>query len=170
MSIHFGQFVVTQQVFFRSKHSYGLVNLKPLLPGHVLVCPYRVVSRVSDLSDEEAADFFLAVKKVSGVIEKVYDAQALNIAIQDGPLAGQSVPHVHCHIIPRKFKDLPNVDDIYQLIDSKDGDLELSFQQMKNLATRMPSPDVPDSIRQPRTLEDMVAEAQLLESQMKARL
>ena len=51
---------------------------------------------------EEHADLFQSVRVVSNVLEKYYSADALNIAIQDGKDAGQSVPHVHVHILPRK--------------------------------------------------------------------
>ncbi|KAK9313679.1 HIT-like domain-containing protein [Lipomyces starkeyi] len=165
--IYFGSFVVTRQVFYKSRHSFALVNVKPLLPGHVLVCPYRVVPRVKDLSAEEIADLFLTVQRVSEVIEDVYKGQSLNIAIQDGPLAGQSVPHVHCHIIPRKLDDLPNVDDVYQLLNSKDADIELSFQQLKSMNTvGLSSPDLSDLERLPRTEEEMWAEAEMLQAKM----
>jgi bis(5'-adenosyl)-triphosphatase len=99
------------------------VNLKPLLPGHVLVSPRRVVPRLHDLSAAEVQDLFLTVQRVSRTIERVFEASALNIAIQDGEDAGQSVPHVHAHIIPRKKQDLPQPDAIYELMESEDGDL-----------------------------------------------
>ncbi|KAK9370731.1 HIT-like domain-containing protein [Lipomyces kononenkoae] len=165
--IYFGPFIVTRQVFYKSRYSFALVNVKPLLPGHVLICPYRVVPRIKDLSAEEVADLFITVQKVSEVIESVYKGQSLNIAIQDGPLAGQSVPHVHCHIIPRRLNDLPNVDDVYQLLNSKDADIELSFQQLKSINTvGLSSPDLPDLARTPRTEEEMWAEAEILQAKM----
>ncbi|KAL5332802.1 HIT-like domain-containing protein [Aspergillus crustosus] len=101
-AIHFGPFLVTPQVFHQTPLSIALVNLKPILPGHVLVSPRRVVPRVSDLTPPETADLFLTVRRVGRMIERVYGATSLNIAIQDGPEAGQSVPHVHAHIIPRR--------------------------------------------------------------------
>ncbi|KAK9475209.1 HIT-like domain-containing protein [Dipodascopsis tothii] len=163
-TIYFGSFVVNKQVFYKSTHSYALVNLKPLLPGHVLVCPYRVVSRIKELTAEEASDFFLTVQKVSNVIERTYDGHSMNIAIQDGPLAGQSVPHVHCHIIPRRLNDLPNVDDIYRMLNSSNADIELSFSQLKGLNSGLLSPEIPDSLRMPRTEQEMAREAQMLQS------
>ena len=47
------------QVFYKTAHSFALVNLKPLLPGHVLVCPNRVVPRLKDLSAEEVSTIIL---------------------------------------------------------------------------------------------------------------
>ncbi|KAF8476845.1 HIT-like domain-containing protein [Kalaharituber pfeilii] len=127
--VYFGPFVVTSQVFYRSKHSFALINHKPLLPGHVLVCPNRVVPRLKDLDASEVIDLFLSVQKVGKIIEKVFQGESLNIAIQDGKFAGQSVPHVHTHIIPRRHKDLKHSDDIYALIESDAGDLGKIFRE-----------------------------------------
>jgi len=57
--IYFAQFLVTSQVFYVTKLSVALVNLKPILPGHSLVIPRRNVPRYTDLSSEEIADLFL---------------------------------------------------------------------------------------------------------------
>lgn len=50
--IRFGKIPVDKQVFYLTERSFALVNYKPLLPYHVLVCPLRVVSRLRDLSHE----------------------------------------------------------------------------------------------------------------------
>jgi bis(5'-adenosyl)-triphosphatase len=152
--------------------SYALVNLKPLLPGHVLVSPLRVVPRFNQLSTAEVQDLFLTVQRVSRTIERLYNATALNIAIQDGKDAGQSVPHVHAHIIPRKRDDLPEPDAIYQMLEGEEGDLG---KHMKDNADgksdgeqkrgRFPAVDA-DEARTPRSDEVMEKEAQWLADEM----
>lgn len=60
------------------------------------------------------------------MIERVYGASSLNIAIQDGVDAGQSVPHVHAHVIPRQRRDLDHLggtDAIYDMLDGEEGDV-----------------------------------------------
>ncbi|GAA5873559.1 hypothetical protein JCM16303_001164 [Sporobolomyces ruberrimus] len=123
-SFRFASFKIPNQIFYQSPLSLGIVNLKPLVPGHVLIIPKRVVPRFRDLTGEEVTDLFKSVHEVSKVIEKEFKAQALNVALQDGPLAGQSVPHVHVHIIPRKAKDFEPLDEMYTALDSKDLDSE----------------------------------------------
>ncbi|EDO14916.1 hypothetical protein Kpol_1005p3 [Vanderwaltozyma polyspora DSM 70294] len=116
-SIYFSKFVVTEQVFYRTKHSYALVNLKPLVPGHVLVVPLRKdVIGLSDLTFEESQDYFNTLQLIQNFIYWQYKADSLNIAIQDGPEAGQSVAHLHTHIIPR-FKMNNIGDQIYEKLD-----------------------------------------------------
>lgn len=107
-------------VFFRSRLSIAFVNRKPVLPGHVLVSPIRVVKRFCDLTEEEVADLFTSTQKIARIIEKEYGATSLSIAIQDGPEAGQTVEHVHVHVLPRKKGDFEHNDDVYKALDEHD--------------------------------------------------
>jgi bis(5'-adenosyl)-triphosphatase len=61
---------------------------------------FDLYPRFSGLSSAEVSDLFTTVRCVSGMIEEVYEVASLNIAIQDGLNAGQSVQHLHVHIIP----------------------------------------------------------------------
>ena len=100
------------------------MNLKPLVPGHVLVVPRRVVPRYEGLTAEEGLDLWAGVLAVQGILTKALLLQQqeqeqeqeqeqqgggggggggveFDIGMQDGPIAGQSVPHVHVHILPK---------------------------------------------------------------------
>ncbi|KAI9821180.1 MAG: hypothetical protein M1827_003914 [Pycnora praestabilis] len=166
--IHFGTFLVTSQVFHLTPHSFALVNLKPLLPGHVLVSPRRVVPRVSELSAAEITDLFLTVQRVGCMIERVYDASSLNIAIQDGVDAGQSVPHIHTHVIPRKRADLDDRgggDALYGMLDGEEGNVGKHLRQRDGDRPKFPAV-TPDSERKPRSSEEMAREAEWLAEEM----
>jgi len=93
--------------------SFATVNKKPVVPGHVLVSPFRCVDRFCNLTLEEISDLFATVKQVSIIIEKEYQASSLSIAIQDGEHAGQTIKHVHVHILPRRPGDFEENDNIY---------------------------------------------------------
>jgi len=175
-NLKFGPFLVSKQVFHlsRSQLSYGLVNLKPLLPGHILICPVRSVPRLSQLSIKETADLFNTVRLVSRTLERVYNATALNVAVQDGVDAGQSVPHVHVHVIPRQLGDLDDRgggDQIYEMMDGEEGDVGKVFWEMHRarLARSSQRRDFaggPDSDRTPRSEEEMGDEAEWLRIEM----
>lgn len=158
------------QVFYKTSLSFALVNLKPILPGHVLVSPVRRIPRFHDLTPPEVADLFSTVQRVSRTIERVYKASALNIAIQDGEDAGQSVPHVHVHIIPRKKADLDDKggsDAIYRMMDGEEGNIGRHLKESKdpNRRSNFPAVDADDK-RRPRTEEEMKKEAEWLVEEM----
>lgn len=138
----FGHVMIkSSQVFYRSKLSYGFVNIKPILPGHVLVASLRPVEKLCDLSPTETADLFITVTQVSAAVQKYFQGSAQTVAIQDGKEAGQTVKHVHVHILPRKENDIPKNDDIYHELERHDkvmleSDLR-SEQEMEKEASQL---------------------------------
>ncbi|ETI22540.1 hypothetical protein G647_06615 [Cladophialophora carrionii CBS 160.54] len=176
-NLKFGPFAVTSQVFHLSpsRLSYGLVNLKPLLPGHILICPVRSVPRLSQLTATETADLFNTVRSVSRTLQRVYRATSFNIAVQDGVDAGQSVPHVHVHVIPRQkgdYDDRGGGDRIYDAMDGDEGDIGKAFLEMQRMRDerakkgRRDFVGGPDSDRKARSEEEMKREAEWLRSEI----
>ncbi|KIW03178.1 uncharacterized protein PV09_05405 [Verruconis gallopava] len=173
--IHFGKFVVTNSVFHLTPLSFAIVNLKPILPGHVLVSPRRVVARFADLTPDEVCDLFLTAQRVSRTVGRVYGASALNIAIQDGADAGQTVPHVHAHIIPRRRADLDHrggADKIYEMMDGPEGDVGAHLRESEEAAAaadgRARLKVDADEDRKPRSEDEMKREAEWLASEIEA--
>jgi diadenosine tetraphosphate (Ap4A) HIT family hydrolase len=78
----------------------------PISPGHTLVIPSRHVGSFFDLSPEEHDALFELVRSQKGAIDLEFSPQSYNIGINDGPAAGQTVPHVHIHLIPRYQGDV----------------------------------------------------------------
>merc|ERR1712071_456011 len=99
------------QIFYETALSFACVNISPLVPGHVLVCPKRDVARYKNLSMDEVVDLAKSCQIVSSALETHFKAEALTISMQDGKAAGQSVAHVHWHILPRKEGDFEKNDD-----------------------------------------------------------
>ena len=78
---------------------------------------------MSDLSEIEIFDLFTTVKKIQKAVETIHNANSSTIAIQDGIDAGQSIEHLHVHIIPRKSTDFGGkVDEIYACLQMHDKD------------------------------------------------
>ena len=167
MEVYFSKFCVTRQVFFRSKYSYAVVNLKPIVPGHVLVVPLRVnVPRLADLTPTESADYFKTIQVVHRFIKAHYKAHSLNLAIQDGPELGQSIPHLHTHIIPR-FSDDGYGDDIYRMIESQDLTAYYrGFEKRRDHFHGSERTFPEDEKRISRSMEEMEVEATQLRTQL----
>ncbi|XP_074140338.1 bis(5'-adenosyl)-triphosphatase isoform X2 [Sminthopsis crassicaudata] len=121
MSFRFGQHLIKPSVvFLKTELSFALVNRKPVVPGHVLVCPLRPVERFRDLNPSEVADLFQMAQRVGNVVEKHFQGTSLTFSIQDGPESGQTVKHVHVHILPRKIGDFSRNDSIYDELQKHD--------------------------------------------------
>ncbi|KAL1783261.1 bis5' [Sigmodon hispidus] len=92
MSFRFGQHLIKPSVvFLKSELSFALVNRKPVVPGHVLVCPLRPVERFRDLRPDEVADLFQVTQRVGTVVAKHFQGTSITFSMQDGPEAGQTV-------------------------------------------------------------------------------
>lgn len=165
MTVYFYKFPVTTQIFHVSKHSFALVNLKPIVPGHTLVVPFRKVSTLDELPDNESTDFFQTVKRIQRFIRFVYKCDAINLGIQDGVAAGQSVPHLHCHLIPRYLKDGWG-DGIYNALEVNEGMMKQNW--WKEVCE--PMGIVEDEDRKVRTMQEMEQETKWLMKEMKGWL
>lgn len=86
-----------------STHSVAFLDAFPSAPGHTLIIPRRHVALLSDLTVEEHVDLFGLLREV---LVTMRDTGARSIGVNDGALAGQTVPHVHVHVIPRKAGDV----------------------------------------------------------------
>jgi histidine triad (HIT) family protein len=80
---------------------FAFLDVNPLAPGHTLVIPKDHHETLGDLPDDTAADVFAALHRLAPTVEDAVDADASNVAFNNGEAAGQEVPHVHGHIIPR---------------------------------------------------------------------
>ena len=118
MSRFFAKLTIPKScIFFETDKSFAFVNLKPVLPGHVLVSPKRVEPELGNLDDDEVADLMITVKKVNKAVMDVFNGTSSTVTIQNGPEAGQSVPHVHVHVMPRQAGDFEVNDDVYREIE-----------------------------------------------------
>lgn len=104
---------IERSAFLFSKNFLTIYNQSPILPGHSLVIPKDHYKSLLDMPagmTHELMGFSIhAVKR----LKKIFHAEAFDWTIQDGEAAGQTVPHVHLHLIPRTKGDLPEPGDWY---------------------------------------------------------
>jgi len=79
----------------------AFLDANPLAPGHTLVVPTTHTRLLRDLPADRSAALFETVHDLVGPIQEAVDADAHTVAINDGPAAGQEIPHIHVHIVPR---------------------------------------------------------------------
>ncbi len=69
--------------------------------GHTLVMPKKHYENILEMPEDEAKELLSLTRKLADKIVKNLDAKGFNLLVNTGEVAGQSVPHVHFHIIPR---------------------------------------------------------------------
>ena len=91
-----------------SRHGLVVRDAYPVSPGHTLVIPRRHIGSFFDLVPEERTDLLALLDEAKKGIDAEFAPQAYNIGVNDGPAAGQTVPHLHIHLIPRYDGDRPD--------------------------------------------------------------
>lgn len=96
---------VPNYTVYEDDKTLAFLDIAPRSPGHTVVIPKEHAQRLSDLRDESARNLLSAVKKAVVKIEAVLKPDGYNIGWNDGRAAGQVVPHLHIHILPRWQSD-----------------------------------------------------------------
>lgn len=86
--------------------SIAILDEYPVSKGHTLVIPKRHVSSYFDLTEDEVTNIWSMVNDVKKVLDYMHEPDGYNIGINVGKAAGQTVPHVHIHVIPRYSGDM----------------------------------------------------------------
>lgn len=92
---------IPARVVHETDTTLAFLDANPLAPGHTLVVPKEPYERLRDVPPSVSTDVFDVVRELTPAVEDAVDADATTIGINDGPAAGQEVPHVHVHVVPR---------------------------------------------------------------------
>ncbi len=92
---------IPSAIIYEDPYVISFLDINPRFKGHALVVPKVHVSTLDQLSDEATAHLFVVVKHIAKNLVENLGAAGYNITINNGRVAGQVVPHLHVHIIPR---------------------------------------------------------------------
>ncbi len=96
---------IPASVVFQSEYLLAFLDVGPLAEGHLLVVPKTHCESLADLAPEIAAELGRVLPRFGRALLEVTGAKGFNVLQNDGPAAGQVVPHVHFHLIPRRSGD-----------------------------------------------------------------
>lgn len=96
---------IPSRTVFEDDRVMAFLDANPIAEGHTLVIPKNHHETLSDLPEDLAAHLFGALHRLTPVVENAVDADGSNVAFNNGEAAGQEIPHVHGHIIPRFRND-----------------------------------------------------------------
>lgn len=88
------------------KHCYAMKDNFPVSPGHVLIIPYEHYDNWFTASEEVRLDIMQALESVKELLDAQHSPQGYNLGTNCGKVAGQSVMHLHMHLIPRYSGDM----------------------------------------------------------------
>ena len=87
---------------YEDEKTVAFMDLMPQTEGHVLVIPREPAVTLLDLSVAGAEACIRTTHRVAAAVKRAFDVPGIMIMQVNGPVAGQTVPHIHFHIIPRR--------------------------------------------------------------------
>ena len=112
--------------------SMSFLDAFPLAKGHVLVIPKNHHQKIQDMSSEENSDLFFLVHQMISKVDAITGATL--VAVHNGEGAGQEVPHVHVHLVPRSTDD--SAGTIHSMFNSElklsESEIEELYEKLKN--------------------------------------
>lgn len=123
---------IPTKIITKTEQSIAFLDAFPLTKGHTLVIPKKHHEKIQNMSAEENTDLFSTIHKLISKIDNLTGATL--VAIHNGKAAGQEIPHLHVHLVPRSENDSGG--PIHCLFDStfKASDSELSdiYEKLKD--------------------------------------
>jgi len=105
--------------FLENEKFFAIYNIAPILPGHSLIIPKKHIISLFELNNNELQEFLLLGQQAAKILSKAFNVESFNWSIQEREYAGQTVPHLHMHVISRTKNDLPSPGDWYPLLEKK---------------------------------------------------
>ena len=94
------------QIFLENEHAVSFRDLYPVTEGHTLIIPRRHYQSVFDAAPDELLAMWDLVSQVRAALVREFGVQAFTVGVNDGVEAGQTMPHGHLHVIPRRVGDV----------------------------------------------------------------
>ena len=88
-------------IVYEDDDTLAFMDIGPVIKGHTLVIPKKCYDPITETPDDVLAKLICVVKKIAGAQMKQLGAAGVNIIQNNGGAAGQEVPHLHFHVIPR---------------------------------------------------------------------
>jgi len=103
---------VNNLTVYRGKNVMISVNKYPYNSGHLLIFPYRHITDIRTLTNDEEQEISELLKKSLDILEELYSPSGFNFGYNMGDFSGASIPHIHMHVIPRFRNELGFIDII----------------------------------------------------------
>jgi histidine triad (HIT) family protein len=96
---------IPAKIVYEDDNSIAFLDINPINPGHTIIIPKEHSETILDINPENLSKLIQAVKIVSEAVTKALNADGVNVMQNNKEIAGQGVPHIHFHVIPRFNED-----------------------------------------------------------------
>lgn len=96
------------EIIAENEFAFASFDIYPVNPGHVLIVTRRHIQNFFETTSEEKQALFSLLEVAKKIIDERFNPSGYNIGININSVAGQTVPHVHIHLIPRYPGDVEN--------------------------------------------------------------
>jgi diadenosine tetraphosphate (Ap4A) HIT family hydrolase len=100
--------IAAEKIVAQDPFSFTIRDTLPVSPGHALILPKRHIASIFQATKDEVAALWGAVQQARNGLIREYSPDGFNIGINDGLAAGQTILHLHIHLIPRYQGDVPD--------------------------------------------------------------
>lgn len=121
---------IPSKAVYEDEDFKAILDVNPAARGHVIIIPKKHASNIYELEDEDAAKVFPIAKKIASALQKTYGCDGVNVLQNNGEAAGQTVFHLHVHVVPRYYGD--DVQIMWEPGDTPDLD-EVANEIKKNI-------------------------------------
>lgn len=96
---------VKDRIIIENDFAFAFPTNTPIVPGHILICPKRHIQYYEDTTLEEKNAIEELRVKIKKSLKNVFGTQGFNWAWNEEKIGGQSTPHIHIHVVPRREGD-----------------------------------------------------------------
>lgn len=95
-------------IILKNNLCYAIFDKYPVNKGHMLIIPYRHIDSLFDATEEETEAIFSLLKEAKAYLDRKFKPDGYNVGVNIGKYAGQTIMHLHVHLIPRYKGDIDN--------------------------------------------------------------
>ena len=124
-------------ILYRGDFSFIIMNLYPYNNGHILILPYKKISNMEDLNDNELLEIMKLAKQAMLIFKRKMNAEGFNFGLNIGKAAGAGIKeHLHYHLVPRWSGDnnfMPTIGNTKVIVQGLLETYDLIFPEFKKI-------------------------------------
>ncbi len=100
--------IPSDRIVGRQGTAFAIRDAFPVSPGHTLIIPRRHIASLFGVPGSDLLDMLQLLAQMKTALDREFAPAGFNVGVNDGVAAGQTVPHLHIHLIPRYTGDQPD--------------------------------------------------------------